>query len=187
MTLHHHHHPPTHRNLIADIFHLLPTRFRQKLKSRFPEPSLTGLHCIVQVTFIQTTSSPPTPKPPQPPTPPSPSPPLSPLLFTFCLKAISISIPSENVLYFVFAVSRSNFAQIQLSWTFFNKQDEGLFRNIRNFQNWEKLCYGNFVRFFFIFLWYILINKIWLREGFKKNVKLGLLAEVRGGRGPNGF
>ena len=26
-----------------------------------------------------------------------------------------------------------------------------------------------------------------LREGFKKNVKLGLLAEVRGGRGPSGF
>ena len=40
------------------------------------------------------------------------------LLITFCSKVIKISISSENILYFVLAISRSNFAQIQGSWTF---------------------------------------------------------------------
>ena len=60
------------------------------------------------------------------------------LLLTFCSKVIKISISSENILYFVLAISRSNFAQIQWSWTFFNSQDKGLFKNVQKFKNWVK-------------------------------------------------
>ena len=37
------------------------------------------------------------------------------------------------------------------------------------------------------FIWGLILTVVKLREGFKKNVKLGLLAEVRGGRGAGGF
>ena len=33
------------------------------------------------------------------------------------------------ITYFIFAVSWTNFAQIQLSWTFFNSQEDGLLKN----------------------------------------------------------
>ena len=55
----------------------------------------------------------------------SPSPPPTPLLLTFCSKVITISIFLEKILYFVLAISRSNFTQflkiltvlkIPLSW-----------------------------------------------------------------------
>ena len=105
------------------------------------------------------TSSPRTPWPPlhlttqpqlsQPPKLPSTSPPLTPLLLTFCSKVITISIFLENVLYFVLAISGSNFAQILWSWTFFNSQDEGLFKNVHIFKNW--------VKFDQVMLW-----KLWL-------------------------
>ena len=44
---------------------------------------------------------------------PLPSPPLTSLLLTFCSKVITISIFPENILYFVLAISRSNFAEFQ--------------------------------------------------------------------------
>ena len=38
------------------------------------------------------------------------------------------------ITYFILAISRSNFTQIQWSWTFFNSQDDELFKNVQDFR-----------------------------------------------------
>ena len=42
------------------------------------------------------------------------------------------------ITFFILAISRSNFAQIQWSWTFFNSQDDELFKNVQDFRIWVK-------------------------------------------------
>ena len=42
------------------------------------------------------------------------------------------------ITFFILAISRSNFAQIQWSWTFFNSQDNELFKNVQDFRIWVK-------------------------------------------------
>ena len=42
------------------------------------------------------------------------------------------------ITYFILVISRSNFAQIQWSWTFFNSQDDELFKNVQDFRIWVK-------------------------------------------------
>ena len=42
------------------------------------------------------------------------------------------------ITFFILAISRSNFAQIQWSWTFFNSQDDELFKNVQDFWIWVK-------------------------------------------------
>ena len=42
------------------------------------------------------------------------------------------------ITYFILAISRSNFAQIQWSCTFFNSKDDELFKNVKDFRIWVK-------------------------------------------------
>ena len=42
------------------------------------------------------------------------------------------------ITFFILAISRSNFAQIQWSWTFFNSQYNELFKNVGVFKIWEE-------------------------------------------------
>ena len=53
------------------------------------------------------------------------------------------------ITYFILAISRSNFAQIQWSLTFFNSQDDELFKNVQDFRIWVK-----FDR--------VIVKKLWL-------------------------
>ena len=42
------------------------------------------------------------------------------------------------ITFFILAISRSNFTQIQWFWTFFNSQDDELFKNVKDFRIWVK-------------------------------------------------
>ena len=59
---------------------------------------------------------------------------------TFWILSFSMYFPHFHsfITYFILAISRSNFAQIQWSWTFFNSQDDELFKNVQDFRIWVK-------------------------------------------------
>ena len=61
------------------------------------------------------------------------------------------------ITFLILAISRSNFAQIKWSWTFFNSQDDELFKNVQDFRIWVKFDRGmvkNFGSFFLFTLYF---------------------------------
>ena len=72
------------------------------------------------------------------------------------------------ITYFILAISRSNLAQIQWSWTFSNSQDDELLKNVQDCRIWVKF-YRVIVKktlvFFFWFTLYINTSQPWRLKG----------------------
>ena len=56
------------------------------------------------------------------------------IVLVLVVKPSSLAYFKKNILYFLLAISWSNFAQIQRFLTFFNGQDDGLLKNVKDFK-----------------------------------------------------